>query len=180
MNMKSRSLLKSGSAVAPPHPARPAALPGPSFGLCTASVANVGLGWAFPTVRSYRPLLADASVRCGVPSRWEGPVSCYLPKQVRDCGAWNMEMKWGSLLNSGSGVAPPHPARPAALPGLSFGLGTASAAAESVPLVGLTGPFSQPRPMGWTRKLPHDGTDPESRPSAFWRKVRDSGAGQWK
>src|SRR5690625_7187782 len=28
-----------------------------------------------------------------------------------------------------------------------------------------------------TRKLPHDGTDPEARPSAFWRKVRDSGAG---
>src|SRR5690625_3632411 len=87
-------------------------------------------------------------------------------------------MKSRSLLKSGSGVAPPHPARPAALPGPSFGLGTASAAAESLPLVGLTGPFSQPRPMGRTRKLPHDGTDPEARPSAFWRKVRDSGAGK--
>src|SRR5690625_2864606 len=65
-------------------------------------------------------------------------------------------MKSRSLLKSGSGVAPPHPARPAALPGLSFGLGTASAAAESL----------------------HDGTDPEARPSAFWRKVRDSGAGE--
>src|SRR5690625_4824992 len=56
-------------------------------------------------------------VRCGgIPSRWEGPVSCYLPKQVRDCGAWNMNMKSRSLLKSGSGVAPPRPARPAARP----------------------------------------------------------------
>src|SRR5690625_3417037 len=31
-----------------------------------------------------------------------------------------------------------------------------------------------------TRKLPHNGTDPEARPTAFWRKVRDSGAGKWK
>src|SRR5690625_2859081 len=65
-------------------------------------------------------------------------------------------MKSRSLLKSGSGLVPRHPARPAALPGLSFGLGTASAAAESL----------------------HDGTDPEARPSAFWRKVRDSGAGK--
>src|SRR5690625_2680748 len=42
-----------------------------------------------------------------------------------------MEMTWGLLLTSGSGVAPPHPARPAALPGLSFGLGTASDGTDS-------------------------------------------------
>src|SRR5690625_838034 len=27
---------------------------------------------------------------------------------------------------------------------------------------------------------PHDGTDPDARPTAFWRKVRDAGAGKWK
>src|SRR5690625_2775068 len=68
----------------------------------------------------------------------------------------DLEMKWGSLLKSGSGVAPPHPARPAALPGPSFGLGTASAAAESL----------------------HDGTDPEARTCPKQRI--DCGAWTWK
>src|SRR5690625_776066 len=44
--------------------------------------------------------------------------------------------------------------------------------------IGLTGPFSRPLPVARARKLPPDGTDPEARPSAFWRKVRDSGAGK--
>src|SRR5690625_4118965 len=144
MEMKSGSLLKEGPVLCtplcrptPPRMARTTALLGPSFGLCTASVVNIGLGSPFTTFRAYRSLLSTASVRCGVPSRWEGPVSCYLPKQVRDCGAWNMEMKWGSLLKSGSGVAPPRPARSAALPGPSFGLCTAS-----VVNIGLGSPFT--------------------------------------
>src|SRR5690625_1942264 len=94
--------------------------------------------------------------RGGVPSRWYGPGSYYLPKAGDRLRRLDLEMKSRSLLKAGSGVAPPHPARSAALPGLSFGLGTASAAAESL----------------------HDGTDPEARPSAFWRKVRDSGSGK--
>src|SRR5690625_4886839 len=96
-------------------------------------------GSAVPPIgRAYRSLLSTASVhRGGVPSRWEGPVSSYLPKQVRDCGAWNMNMKSRSLLKSGSGVAPPRPARSAALPGPSFGLCTAS-----VVNIGLGSPFT--------------------------------------
>src|SRR5690625_6632243 len=109
MEMKWGSLLKSGSGVAPPRPARSAALPGPSFGLCTASVVNIGLGSPFTTFGAYRSLLSNASARCGDPSRWEGPVGAYLPSQVRDSGVWYREMKWGRLLNAGSGVAPPRP-----------------------------------------------------------------------
>jgi len=106
MEMKSRSLLKSGSGVAPPHPARPAALPGP-----------------FPERRDSE-----------APSRWDGPGSSSnrLLAEGKRLRSREMEVKWGSLLKSGSGVAPPHPARPAALPGPSFGLGTASVAAESL------------------------------------------------
>src|SRR5690625_4691938 len=89
------------------------------FRLCTVSVVNIGLGSPFTTFRAYRSLLSTASVRRGgIPSRWEGPVSSYLPKQVRDCGAWNMEMKWGSLLKSGSGLRPPRRNR-ATAPGLT-------------------------------------------------------------
>src|SRR5690625_4521693 len=130
LEMKLGSLLKSGSGVAPPHPARPAALTGP-----------------FPERRDSE-----------APSQWDGPGSSSnrLLAEGKRLRSREMEVKSRSLLKSGSGVAPPHPARSAALPGLSFGLGTASAAAESL----------------------HDGTDPEARPSAFWRKVRDSGSGK--
>src|SRR5690625_3697584 len=73
------------------------------IGLRTASAAAESLHYV-----SGLPVPSLNRVRCGgIPSRWEGPVSCYLPKQVRDCGAWNMEMKWGSLLKSGSGLRPP-------------------------------------------------------------------------
>src|SRR5690625_7890000 len=84
----------------------------------------------------YVSRLSDPSpnrVRCGgIPSRWEGPVSCYLPKQVRDCGAWNMEMKWGSLLKSGSGLRPPRRSPFTTFRAYRSLLSTASAAAESL------------------------------------------------
>src|SRR5690625_6747904 len=102
------------------------------FRLCTASVVNIGLGSPFTTFRAYRSLLSTASVRCGVPSRWEGPVSCYLPKQVRDCGAWNMEMKWGSLLKSGSGLRPPRRSTFTTFRAYRCLLSTATAAAKSL------------------------------------------------
>src|SRR5690625_3626976 len=140
-----------------------ATAPGPT---CSASGSlirarhRVRRGGVRPIGRAYRSLLSTASDGTDpeAPSRWDGPGSSSIRLLAEGKRLWSreMEMKSRSLLKSGSGVAPPHPARPAALPGLSFGLGTASAAAESL----------------------HDGTDPEARPSAFWRKVRDSGSGK--
>jgi len=167
MEMKSRSLLKSGSGLRPPRrnrsPSRiirTTALPGLSFGLGTASVVNIGLGSPFTTFRAYRSLLSTASVRRGgIPTRWEGPVSCYLPKQVRDCGAWNMNMKSRSLLKSGSGLRPPRRSRATAPGPTCSASGSLIRARQSLPLVGLTGPFSQPRPSTAAESL-HDGKDP--------------------
>src|SRR5690625_4075887 len=116
-----------------------ATAPGPT---CSASGSlirarhRVRRGGVPPIGRAYRSLLSTASdgTDSEAPSRWDGPGSSSnrLLAEGKRLRSREMEVKWGSLLKSGSGVAPPHPARPAALPGPSFGLGTASVAAESL------------------------------------------------